>query len=165
MKNDIWVKCYGFPNYEVSNTGKMRRTKNGREIVIATDPNNYQVVRIWYNKKKYTKRIARLVWQSFNDSDCALVIDHIDGNKKNNHIDNLRCITYQENSQNRSIYRQKNRYDLTPEKKAEILYKLKNDKVSTVSIWKEYGIPTNYIGMILKRGTWDRYLNESTSIR
>lgn len=164
MTNERWVKCYNFPNYEISYSGKMRRALNGREIAIATDPNGYSVVRIWYNKKKYTKRIARLVWESFFECKCQGVIDHIDRNKKNNNFDNLRCISPRENSMNRSIYREKNRYDLTPEKKAEIIHKLKNDKVSTVSIWKQYGIPTNYIGMILKRGTWDRYLNEPRAI-
>jgi len=163
--SEIWKKCYDFPNYEVSNTGKMRRAKNGREIVITTDPNNYQIVRIWYNKKKYTKRIAKLVWQAFNETKCNEFIHHIDNNRANNNLDNLRCISPRENSLNRAIYRIKNKYDLTPEKKTEIINKIKKDKVSLVSIWRDYGLPTNYLSVILKRGSWDKYLNESNTIQ
>ncbi len=163
--NEIWKKCYSFPNYEVSNTGKMRRAKNGRQIVITTDPNNYQVVRIWYMGKKYTKRIARLVWEAFNEKECEFFIDHIDMDKTNNNIENLRCITPKENSNNRRIYRVKNRYDLSPRKKEEIINKVKRQGVSLTSIWREYGLPTNYLSVILKRGTWDIYLNESATIQ
>lgn len=160
--SDNWKQCYDFPNYEVSETGKMRRQLNGREIAIAIDSRGYSVVRIWYNKKKYTKRIAKLIWQTFNDCACGMTIDHIDRNKQNNNLSNLRCISHSENSRNRTIYG-KNVYNLNQEKKKEILHKLK-EGASLKSIWIDYGIPTNYMGMVLQRGSWEKLTNDRTGV-
>ena len=44
-------------------------------------------------------RVHRLVWQ-FHHGDCPSFIDHIDGNKNNNAIENLRLATNQQNSAN-----------------------------------------------------------------
>jgi hypothetical protein len=44
--------------------------------------------------------IHKLVWQLFGDSNeipPGCVIDHIDGNKLNNAIENLRCVSLSEN--------------------------------------------------------------------
>lgn len=163
MSNELWSECFDFPNYEVSSTGKMRRAKNKREIKIGIDTRGYSIVRIFYNKKKYTKRIARLVWQSFNDCACNMTIDHIDRNKSNNNLENLRCISYSENSRNRNIYG-KNVYKLNEQLKREILSKYRNEKMSLKDIWTRYGIPTNYMGMVIRRGSWDKYLNDREGI-
>ena len=49
-------------------------------------------------KRKY--RIHRLIAQAFiPNPDNLPVVDHIDGNKANNNVENLRWVTYQENTQ------------------------------------------------------------------
>jgi hypothetical protein len=53
---------------------------------------------------KYNSRgvYDRFVWECHNNQ-CVpdgMVVDHIDGNKRNNHIDNLRCVTPSVNSKN-----------------------------------------------------------------
>ena len=50
--------------------------------------NGYNVVCIFYNKKKYTKRLGKVIWQSFNECDCVKTIDHIDRNRANNNYQN-----------------------------------------------------------------------------
>jgi hypothetical protein len=158
MSEEKWVESIDFPNYEVSNTGKIRRSKNQRELKLTINSSSYVVARIYYNKKKYTKSISKMVWEAFNGYKCTEVIDHIDRNKSNNNLSNLRCISHKENSLNRTIYH--NNYQLTDEIKKEIINKIKNDKVSTVKIWKQYGVPTNYLSVILKRGSWDKFLDD-----
>ena len=59
-----WRVIPSFPNYEASNTGLIRRLKTGevlrqRGIERKT---SYQIVSIYYNKRKYTKKVARLVY-------------------------------------------------------------------------------------------------------
>lgn len=158
MHEEKWIESTSFPNYEVSNTGKLRRSKNQRELKLATNSSFYVVARIYYNKKKYTKSISRMVWESFNGCKCKETIDHIDRDKSNNNLSNLRCITAKENSLNRNIYH--NNYNLTNEIKKEIINKIKNEGFSTVKIWKEYGVPTNYMSVILSRGSWNKFLDD-----
>lgn len=59
----------------------------------------YKVVRI--NGKGYA--VHRLIWIMFNGNiPDLMLIDHIDRNKSNNNIENLRLATYQENNRNNS---------------------------------------------------------------
>lgn len=59
------------------------------------------------NNKKYSKH--RLIFYAYNQdwdiSDCSVKtnsIDHIDGDRKNNNIENLRVVTHQQNHFNRT---------------------------------------------------------------
>lgn len=64
MNNEIWKVIPLYPNYEASNTGKIRRLLNGKELKQAgSDIRNYQVVTLFTNGKKYNKKVARLVYQ------------------------------------------------------------------------------------------------------
>jgi len=162
MHKENWVKSFSFPNYEVSDTGKIRRLKNQRELKLTTNSSSYVVARIYYNKKKYTKSISKMIWEAFNETKCTETIDHIDRDKSNNALSNLRCISSKENCSNRNIYRKD--YKLTDDMKREIINKIKNDKVSTVKIWKQYGIPTNYMSVILKRGSWNKFLDDQPGV-
>lgn len=50
--------------------------------------------------------LHRLIWRYFNGAITqGLVIDHIDGNPKNNRIDNLRMVTPSENARNSCLPR------------------------------------------------------------
>jgi len=64
----------------------------------------YRVIKI--NDKIYTAH--RLIWVYFHGSiNDMLQIDHIDGNKLNNNIDNLRLVTAEVNCLNRSKHNAK----------------------------------------------------------
>lgn len=158
MSNIIWKTIPDYPNYEASNDGRIRRALNGRELKTQyQDMRKYCQVSLFYNKKKYLKKVARLVWAAFNGCDCALTIDHIDKDKSNNHISNLRCVSNIENLQTRTIYRKKtNQYNLTIEDKIKIVSKYRNKEWSTWDISKLYGIPPNYLQITFKRGSWDK---------
>ena len=157
-----WRPIPYLPNYECSNTGLIRRAKNQRiiKLGIMETVRDYLVVSIYYNKKKYTKNIARLVYDSFNECPCEKTIDHIDRNPKNNNISNLRCVSHKDNSKNRDNYSNKtNKYNLTDDDRKTIINKLKSGELTSWSVMKQYGIPTNYTHMILKRGSWDKFLD------
>lgn len=62
---------------------------------------NYLYVSLMHNNIKKSYRVHRLVFMAFKGNiPDNMVIDHIDGNKLNNHIDNLRCVTLSENCLN-----------------------------------------------------------------
>ena len=94
-----WVPCIDFPKYEVSNDGLIRNRKTGRILKTQTNQRGYEVVQLHDNNTPYNKKVHRLIADAFYDGDHeGLDVNHIDGNKLNNHLSNLEWCTRQENS-------------------------------------------------------------------
>ena len=74
MKKENWVEMWDFPTYEISSLGNVRRTESKRPLKIRGDGNGYNVVCIFYLGRKYTKRVGRYVWQSFNQQFCTKTV-------------------------------------------------------------------------------------------
>ena len=84
-----WKCIKGFEGaYSISNTGKIRH--KSREMSVKNSKGWYLTARLYDGKIWHTKRIHRLVYETFVG---AIPKDHhvhhIDGNKQNNRIDNL----------------------------------------------------------------------------
>lgn len=167
MINEEWKVIPSHPNYEASSFGRIRRFKNKRVLKTADADKirPYQVVCLFTNGKQYTKKAARLVWEAFNGP-CGETIDHIDRNPANNYISNLRCVSCEENYKNRTIYNKKtNLYNLTTEKKVEIITRYRTGELTTWGIMKNYGIPMNYIKNVIDRGSWDKLANGPNAVQ
>ena len=163
-REERWAIIPTYPNYEASNTGNIRRLLNGRLLTLQTDEAGYRTVMLFTNKKKYNKRVARLVWSAFNGYECELFIDHKDNDKTNNNLDNLRCVNPSENSLNRTDFLKDNRYKLTDDIKRDIIRRFRNGDINTYQINKIYGVRSNYFSMVSKRKTWDKLLNDGERI-
>lgn len=118
---EIYKDIPGFEwKYQVSNFGNIRTKerltiyKDGRQqyfkdrvLICPLDKKGYPKIRLenYITGKGATKRVHSLVWETFGDgteiSFPNKVIDHIDRNKQNNHINNLRIISNRENTSNR----------------------------------------------------------------
>lgn len=94
----IWKKIKEFNNYSVSDDGKVRSDKTGQEKVLQKDKRGYNIVNLYKNGDFKSKRVHRLVAEAFlepvENKEC---INHIDGNKLNNKVDNLEWCTHKEN--------------------------------------------------------------------
>lgn len=86
-------------DYEVSSLGQVRRKSSGRTIKPQENAYGYLMVGIYEDKATCKRKyIHRLVAEAFLDGyfDGA-VVDHIDGNTKNNRPENLRWVTQKQN--------------------------------------------------------------------
>lgn len=92
-----WSKITECPNYEVSKNGEIRR---GNHIKTPIEHNGYYTVDLYSNGKRIKRRISRLVAQAFIPNPDGLPdVNHKDGNKLNNSVENLEWVTKSENMQ------------------------------------------------------------------
>lgn len=95
---EIWKDIKGYEGlYEVSNLGRIKSLKRNKIITPKLIHSYFSV--ILYNKKNYRNfRIHRLVAQAFipNPNNYPQV-NHIDGNKLNNNLENLEWCTQSHN--------------------------------------------------------------------
>jgi len=103
----------GFDGYAVSNFGNVRGKKNTILKPNCCNAGLYYCITLYKDKKKYTKKIHRLVGLVFlPNPDNLPTIDHIDRNKSNNNVNNLRWADHQTQNDNRKPffhYKKKNK--------------------------------------------------------
>ena len=87
-----------FNNYAVSNYGNIKNIKNNKILKPYKNKNGYMEYTFCQNNIKATFKIHRLVGFYFIDNpQNKPYINHIDGNKTNNHASNLEWCTAKEN--------------------------------------------------------------------
>lgn len=92
-----WRDISDNANYQVSNTGKIRRSDSKREHSVR-DNGGYLTVDLYSSGDRVTRRVHRLVAEEFvPNPDCKPEVNHIDGNKHNNAASNLEWVTKKEN--------------------------------------------------------------------
>lgn len=101
---EIWVDIDGFENYQVSTWGRVR----GQHGILKPYLNEkgYEKVGLTKNGKSHKKRVNRLVAMAYiPNPDNLPQVDHIDGNKRNNSVTNLRWVDNLTNRRHRDELR------------------------------------------------------------
>ena len=95
LENEEWVDVYNNDKFEVSNQGRVRNKKTLQLHKISDAGKRYKKVSI--NNQNYL--LHRLVLASFNPIEKWELydVDHKDGNRANNKLENLQWATQEEN--------------------------------------------------------------------
>ena len=91
-----------YDNYIIYDNGTVQNKKTKRILKKSLDTSGYYKVNLYKNGKRKTFRIHQLVAKHFIPNPMLKgYIDHIDQNRLNNNVSNLRYVTNQENCFNR----------------------------------------------------------------
>ncbi len=161
-----------FPDYFISNQGRLYSTKTKRFIGNINKKIGYKMATLSLGRKSDTLYIHHLVMRYFGEPkpEIDFEIDHRDKNGLNNDINNLRWVSHQVNLENRNAYRKDRKKRLT-KREIEIfnrwyvynrtdLINLSNEKVA-MKFEAETKIPINPITVRNNRDMWR--LDDSTN--
>jgi hypothetical protein len=91
---ECWKIIKKFPNYEISNLGKVRNIKLKKTHQVRISKFGYDRVHLRKDNKEFNKFMHVLVYNTFiGKIPNGYEINHKDGNKLNNKIDNLELTT------------------------------------------------------------------------
>lgn len=111
MNKEIWKDIPNFEGlYQVSNLGRVKSLekkvwnryqfikKEEKMLKYGNTPKGYYTVKLYKNSTHCNKKIHRLVAEAFiPNPEGKPQVNHIDGNKKNNNVENLEWCSNKEN--------------------------------------------------------------------
>jgi len=149
-----WKPIVSHPNYSISNLGNVKNMTTGRMLKNKDNGIGYVIVSLSKNNSSNNFLVSRLVGEYFLEGfDPKLEIDHIDRNKQNNNMSNLRCVSRSDNLRNKS-----KRTGCSSKYKG--VYQLKNGK------WRSSGYNdgiVKYLGQFeTEEDAYQKYLEYNT---
>ena len=102
MTEETWKEIPEYPDYRISNLGRVRSFKRGKERILkpSKNTNGYLHVDLWNNSGKKTWGVHKLLGVVFLGFPETQEADHIDGDRSNNTLNNLRPASKAENGRN-----------------------------------------------------------------
>lgn len=166
LPNEIWKVIPGCEDrYEVSNQGRVKslgiyfnprwnKIAHAKPMILkATLHRGYLVVGIRRDKKRVFG-IHQLVMQAFvGERPFDKVVNHIDGNKQNNNLENLEYITNSENvfhAHRTGLLNAKGASNANSKLSFSQVIEIRESNDNRIELSKRYGVSTTHIGRIRK---------------
>lgn len=170
-RNLVTKKCLDEGRLKVNfETGKIyslkQRGREGEEIeLLGSDCNGYIVHGIRYNGYKIQLRSHQIVWIAANGiyDKSVFMIDHINRDKKDNRLSNLRLVDAQGNRDNATVYNGK----LSEYQKDMMAWLNKEDGIPMRELAEDFGISKSRVQQIISEHngiygiTFPKWRNES----
>lgn len=167
LEGEIWEPVIGWEDrYAVSNYGRLKGfwIKPFRlcRIQVHNDEfKKYLVIALCKNKKKYKTGVHRLVAQAFipNPEDKPEV-NHIDGDKQNNRVENLEWVTGSENMRHSFANGRKPKRgegigtSVLKEEQVLRIRELYDNGFSNMQMRRTFSISESTVSRIIKRESW-----------
>ena len=105
---EIWKPITDFPNYEVSSKGRVKNIISNIYLKSSSNDGRYNRCILCNDLIHKIFVVHRLVAKEFiNNPENKPTVDHIDKNKQNNCLSNLRWATHKEQNSNKNIPKRK----------------------------------------------------------
>ena len=172
LNKEIWLNVIGFENkYQVSNFGRVRslwRKVNKTDSIIKKEiilkplkTKSYLFVNLWLNGKNKQQYIHRLVATHFlQNTENKKEVNHIDGNKHNNKVNNLEWASPKENMHHaikNKLINNSGESNVTSKLKEKDVLEIREmfkNGVSRKYISEKYKITYSYVFRIGKKLMW-----------
>lgn len=153
------MKQFRDTKYEVSECGIIVNSTTGRVLKPHFNKSGYVQVNLGSKLKVYIHRVVAECY--LTGFDLSLDINHIDGNKENNHYTNLECISHSENMKHarlngliKSIQGSKNHVSKLVEDDVINIRRLFKEGKSYNELSKLYNMSYSGIYSIIKNKIW-----------
>lgn len=102
----MFVEIADYPGYLISDCGEVISLKSGtwQQLKPQVKRNGYFEITLCKNNQAKGFRLHRLVMQIFRGPNSSAEVNHIDGNKANNQLQNLEYVTHADNMRHASDY-------------------------------------------------------------
>lgn len=101
LETERWVQMEEFPKFDISTFGRFRNRARGSIMVPYKGENGYGKINLNRNGKGFVMLAHRMVAKSFlPNPDSRPYVDHVDGDRMNCRLANLRWATPSENARN-----------------------------------------------------------------
>jgi HNH endonuclease/NUMOD4 motif len=149
-------------HYQVSDQGRVRSLKRGKVMAQMKNRRGYLQINLYWEGRAKNYLVHRLVAQAFlGRIPLAWQVNHKDGVKTNNKLDNLEVVTAEANrahAREKGLFRPKHGEEnfnakLT-EEDVRTIRRLWQEKVSALEISFRYRMSQRAIYSVIKRETW-----------
>lgn len=145
-------------NYEISSHGRFRRSTPGRKteagklLTLTKLKIGYHVVQPVINGKNVMKYIHHLVAEAFiGPRPDGFDINHRDGVKTNNRVDNLEYVTHAENMRHAADNGMIGGKRVIPDETIETMRSLRSRGLSYSQVARETGVSIGYCWMVINK--------------